>query len=67
MFQDKFTKNLHLILLVGRFRMIAHLSSNFASLKIDDFYNTNKILNDFDSILKRVITSRPTFFRTKVF
>ena len=33
--------------------MIGHLSSNFASLQIDDFNEINQILNDFDSILKK--------------
>ena len=32
MFQNDFIKDLRLILFVGRFRMIGHLSSKFASL-----------------------------------
>ena len=32
MFQDEFIKDLLLILFVGRFRMIGHLSLKFASL-----------------------------------
>ena len=63
MFQDEFIKDLRLILFVSRFRMIGHLSSNFPSLKIDDFRKTKQILNDFDSVLKKVIT----FFRTEMF
>ena len=42
--------------------MIGHLSSNFASLQIDDFnVKTNQISNDFDSILKKF----ETFLRLK--
>ena len=32
MFQNDFVKDLRLILFVGRFRIIGHLSSKFASL-----------------------------------
>ena len=38
MFQNEFTKDLRLILFVGRFGMIGHLSSNLTSVKIADFY-----------------------------
>ena len=63
MFQDEFIKDLRLILFVSRFRMIGHLFSKFVSLKIDDFHKTKQISNDFDRVLKKVIT----FFRTEVF
>ena len=63
MFKYEFIKGLSLILFVSRFRMIGHLSSNFPSLQIDDFHETKQISNDFDSVLKKVIT----FFRTLYF
>ena len=49
--------------------MIGHLSSNFASHKIDDFRKAKQISNDFDRVLKKVITflGRCTFFRTEMF
>ena len=46
--------NLRLILFVGRFRMIGHSSSIFASLQVDDIHKRNQISNDFDSVLKKV-------------
>ena len=58
MFQDKFIKDLRLILFVSKFWMIGHLSSKFPSLQIDDFHETKQISNDFDGVLKI------TFFRT---
>ena len=54
MFKDEFIEDLRLTLFVGRFRMIGHLSLNFASVQIAAFYKTNPILIDFDSILKKV-------------
>ena len=48
--------------------MIGHLFSNIASLWINDFHKI-KISNDFDSVLKKVITflERYTFFNTEMF
>ena len=51
---QKFVTHLRLILFVGRFTMIGHSSSIFASFQVDDFHKRNQISNDFDSVLKKV-------------
>ena len=64
-FEGEFIKDLHLVMVFGKFGMIGHLSLNFESLKIADFYKTNQITNDFDSVLKKV--GNFFYFRTEMF
>ena len=70
MSEDKFVTNLCLILFVGRFGMIGHSSSIFASLQVDEFHKRNQTSNDFDSVLQKVsdfFWDAVLFFRTKRF